>query len=129
MTIDTLFLTILLHWFRSLPELSLIVKTSIRGFTYSPPKLKSFSDSQICCSSRGDLVLVWLYLSLGYQVSNTYEIKLTQGKYTGEWWPGNFCFLIVGPEEHFQVYIVKEWNWESCYQSPAVQILIPGYNK
>ncbi|XP_024641061.1 uncharacterized protein [Medicago truncatula] len=43
---------------RSLPELSLIVKTSIRGFTYSPPKLKSFSDSQICCSSRGDLVLV-----------------------------------------------------------------------
>ncbi|KAL2348696.1 hypothetical protein Fmac_002696 [Flemingia macrophylla] len=43
---------------RSLPELSLIVETSIRGFTYSPPKLKSFSDSQICCSSKGDLVLV-----------------------------------------------------------------------
>ncbi|XP_045813629.1 uncharacterized protein LOC123907410 [Trifolium pratense] len=43
---------------RSLPELSLIVKTSIRGFTYSPPKLKSFSDSQICCSSRGEIVLV-----------------------------------------------------------------------
>ncbi|KAK7262765.1 hypothetical protein RJT34_30345 [Clitoria ternatea] len=43
---------------RSLPELSLIVETSIRGFTYSPPKSKSSSDSQICCSSRGDLVLV-----------------------------------------------------------------------
>ncbi|KAK2427188.1 Transducin/WD40 repeat superfamily protein [Trifolium repens] len=43
---------------RSLPELSLIVKTSIRGFTYLHPKLKSFSDSQICCSSSGDLVLV-----------------------------------------------------------------------
>ncbi|XP_027193278.2 uncharacterized protein [Cicer arietinum] len=43
---------------RSLPELSSIVKTSIRGFTHSPPKSKSFSDSQICCSSRGDLVLV-----------------------------------------------------------------------
>ncbi|KAF1874946.1 hypothetical protein Lal_00007562 [Lupinus albus] len=43
---------------RSLPELSLIAETSIRGFTYSPPKLKSFSDSQICCSSRGDLVLL-----------------------------------------------------------------------
>ncbi|PNY10204.1 syntaxin-binding protein 5-like, partial [Trifolium pratense] len=48
------------QWLRrlSLPELSLIVKTSIRGFTYSPPKLKSFSDSQICCSSRGEIVLV-----------------------------------------------------------------------
>ncbi|KAK7406932.1 hypothetical protein VNO78_08568 [Psophocarpus tetragonolobus] len=43
---------------RSLPALSLVVETSIRGFTYSPPKLKSFSDSQICCSSKGDLVLV-----------------------------------------------------------------------
>ncbi|CAL0314269.1 unnamed protein product [Lupinus luteus] len=43
---------------RSLPELSLIAETSIRGFTYSPPKLKSFSESQICCSSRGDLVLL-----------------------------------------------------------------------
>ncbi|KAI5438541.1 hypothetical protein KIW84_024323, partial [Lathyrus oleraceus] len=43
---------------RSLPDLSLIVKTSIRGFTYSPPKFKSFSDKQICCSSRGDIVLV-----------------------------------------------------------------------
>ncbi|RDY02840.1 Syntaxin-binding protein 5, partial [Mucuna pruriens] len=43
---------------RSLPELSLIMETSIRGFSYSPPKSKSFSDSQICCSSKGDLVLV-----------------------------------------------------------------------
>ncbi|KAK7309410.1 hypothetical protein RJT34_06115 [Clitoria ternatea] len=43
---------------RSLPELSLIVETSIRGFTYSSPKLKSFSDNQICCSSKGDLVLM-----------------------------------------------------------------------
>ncbi|KAH1234380.1 Syntaxin-binding protein 5 [Glycine max] len=43
---------------RSLPELYLIVETSIRGFNYSPPKLKSFSYSQICCSSKGDLVLV-----------------------------------------------------------------------
>ncbi|XP_058767582.1 uncharacterized protein LOC131641293 [Vicia villosa] len=43
---------------RSLPELSLIVETSIRGFNYSPPKSKSFSDWQICCSSKGDLVLV-----------------------------------------------------------------------
>ncbi|XP_057420453.1 uncharacterized protein LOC130714562 isoform X2 [Lotus japonicus] len=43
---------------RSLPDLSLVVDTSIRGFTYSPPKSKLSSDSQICCSSRGDLVLV-----------------------------------------------------------------------
>ncbi|KAJ1403849.1 WD40/YVTN repeat-like-containing domain superfamily [Sesbania bispinosa] len=43
---------------RSLPELSLRVETLIKGFSYSPPKLKSISDSQICCSSRGDIVLV-----------------------------------------------------------------------
>ncbi|KAK4261998.1 hypothetical protein QN277_027615 [Acacia crassicarpa] len=43
---------------RSLPELSLIVETSIRDFAYSPPKLKSFSDRQMCCSSKGDLVMV-----------------------------------------------------------------------
>ncbi|GAU46589.1 hypothetical protein TSUD_186580 [Trifolium subterraneum] len=43
---------------RSLPELSLIVETSIRGFNYSPPKSKSFSDWQICSSSKGDIVLV-----------------------------------------------------------------------
>ncbi|XP_027909393.1 uncharacterized protein LOC114168683 isoform X1 [Vigna unguiculata] len=43
---------------RSLPALSLIVETSIRGFTYSPPKLKSYSDSHICCSPKGDIVLV-----------------------------------------------------------------------
>ncbi|KAL1315952.1 hypothetical protein AAHE18_15G027900 [Arachis hypogaea] len=43
---------------RSLPELSLIEDASIRGFTYSSPKLKSLSDSQICCSSRGDIVVV-----------------------------------------------------------------------
>ncbi|KAK8471598.1 hypothetical protein PHAVU_003G270100 [Phaseolus vulgaris] len=43
---------------RSLPELSLVVETSIRGFSYTPPKSKPFSESQICCSSKGDLVLV-----------------------------------------------------------------------
>ncbi|XP_020997668.1 uncharacterized protein LOC107487292 [Arachis duranensis] len=43
---------------RSLPELSLIEDASIRGFTYSSPKLKSLSDSQICCSSKGDIVVV-----------------------------------------------------------------------
>ncbi|XP_054775821.1 uncharacterized protein LOC129284382 [Prosopis cineraria] len=43
---------------RSLPELSLILETSIRDFIYSPSKLKSFSDRQMCCSSEGDLVMV-----------------------------------------------------------------------
>ncbi|KAJ7944051.1 Transducin/WD40 repeat protein [Quillaja saponaria] len=43
---------------RSLPDLSLILETSIRGFTYSTPKSNTFSDSQICCSSEGDIVLV-----------------------------------------------------------------------
>nr|KYP36996.1 hypothetical protein KK1_041853 [Cajanus cajan] len=43
---------------RSLPKLSLIMESSIRGFSFSPPTSKSFSDNQICCSSKGDLVLV-----------------------------------------------------------------------
>lgn len=43
---------------RSLPELSLIKETSIRGFTYSTPKPNSFSDSSICSSCEGELVMV-----------------------------------------------------------------------
>ncbi|KAI5319887.1 hypothetical protein L3X38_039595 [Prunus dulcis] len=43
---------------RSLPELSLIKETSIRGFTYSAPKPNSFSDSSICSSCEGELVMV-----------------------------------------------------------------------
>ncbi|XP_008241938.1 PREDICTED: uncharacterized protein LOC103340321 [Prunus mume] len=43
---------------RSLPELSLIKETSIRGFTYSTPKPISFSDSSICSSCEGELVMV-----------------------------------------------------------------------
>ncbi|CAB4287974.1 unnamed protein product [Prunus armeniaca] len=43
---------------RSLPELSLIKETSIRGFTYSTPKPNSFSDSLICSSCEGELVMV-----------------------------------------------------------------------
>ncbi|XP_021804576.1 uncharacterized protein LOC110748909 [Prunus avium] len=42
---------------RSLPELSLIKETSIRGFTYSTPKPNSFSDSSICSSCEGELVM------------------------------------------------------------------------
>ncbi|GLT82525.1 hypothetical protein SLE2022_008890 [Rubroshorea leprosula] len=43
---------------RSLPELSLLKETSIRGFRYSTPKLNSSSDSSICSSVEGDLVMV-----------------------------------------------------------------------
>ncbi|KAH7566170.1 hypothetical protein JRO89_XS08G0109400 [Xanthoceras sorbifolium] len=43
---------------RSLPELSLLRETSIRGFTYSPPKPKSLSESLICSSWDGELVMV-----------------------------------------------------------------------
>ncbi|CAK7355561.1 unnamed protein product [Dovyalis caffra] len=43
---------------RSLPELSLIRESSIRGFTYSAPKLNSFSASSICCSRDGELIMV-----------------------------------------------------------------------
>ncbi|XP_059438419.1 uncharacterized protein LOC132171187 [Corylus avellana] len=43
---------------RSLPDLSLIKETSIRGFTYSTSKPNSFSDISICGSSEGELVVV-----------------------------------------------------------------------
>ncbi|EEF40708.1 conserved hypothetical protein [Ricinus communis] len=43
---------------RSLPELSLIKESSIRGFTYSAPRLNSLSDSSVCCSRDGELVMV-----------------------------------------------------------------------
>ncbi|CAN6541397.1 unnamed protein product [Malus baccata var. baccata] len=43
---------------RSLPDLSFIKETSIRGFTYSTPKPNSFSDSSICSSCEGELVMV-----------------------------------------------------------------------
>ncbi|OAY57661.1 uncharacterized protein LOC110609749 isoform X2 [Manihot esculenta] len=43
---------------RSLPDLSLIRESSIRGFTYASPKLNSLSDSSICCSQDGEIVMV-----------------------------------------------------------------------
>ncbi|KAK2657637.1 hypothetical protein Ddye_010689 [Dipteronia dyeriana] len=43
---------------RSLPELSLLKETSIRGFTYATPKPKSLSESLICASWDGELVTV-----------------------------------------------------------------------
>ncbi|XP_060675169.1 uncharacterized protein LOC107424288 [Ziziphus jujuba] len=43
---------------RSLPELSLLKETSIRGFTFSTPKPNSSSNSSICSSLEGDIVMV-----------------------------------------------------------------------
>ncbi|XVF18147.1 hypothetical protein REPUB_Repub10bG0187200 [Reevesia pubescens] len=43
---------------RSLPELSLLKETSIRGFRYSTPKPNSLPDSSICSSNCGDFVMV-----------------------------------------------------------------------
>eukprot|EP00258_Populus_trichocarpa_P041917 XP_024457936.1 uncharacterized protein LOC7492127 isoform X2 [Populus trichocarpa] len=43
---------------RSLPELSLIRESSIRGFTYSAPKLNSFSARSISCSWDGELIMM-----------------------------------------------------------------------
>ncbi|KAK8304591.1 hypothetical protein V6Z12_D03G002700 [Gossypium hirsutum] len=43
---------------RSLPELSLFKETSIRGFRYSAPKPNSLSDSSMCSSNSGDVVMV-----------------------------------------------------------------------
>lgn len=44
---------------RSLPELSLIKETSIRGFTNSTLKPNSLSNISICTSREGELVMVW----------------------------------------------------------------------
>ncbi|XWS42234.1 hypothetical protein CRYUN_Cryun17cG0150600 [Craigia yunnanensis] len=43
---------------RSLPELSLLKETSIRGFRYSTPKPNSLSDSSMCSSNCGDFIMV-----------------------------------------------------------------------
>lgn len=57
------YLSIVCGNLRSLPELSLIRESSIRGFTYSAPKLNSFSARSICCSWDGELIMVQqLYL-------------------------------------------------------------------
>ncbi|KAF5735885.1 hypothetical protein HS088_TW14G00014 [Tripterygium wilfordii] len=43
---------------RCLPELSLIKETSIRGSTYTTPEANSFSESSICSSWDGELIMV-----------------------------------------------------------------------
>uniref|UniRef100_A0A5B7B5H0 Lethal giant larvae (Lgl)-like C-terminal domain-containing protein n=2 Tax=Davidia involucrata TaxID=16924 RepID=A0A5B7B5H0_DAVIN len=43
---------------RSVPELSLLKETSIRGFTFSTPKLNSISESSVCSSLDGELIMV-----------------------------------------------------------------------
>ncbi|PON82737.1 Guanine nucleotide-binding protein, beta subunit [Trema orientale] len=43
---------------RSLPELTLLKETWIRGFTYSTPKPNSLSKTSICSSLEGDIVMV-----------------------------------------------------------------------
>ncbi|XP_010526846.1 PREDICTED: uncharacterized protein LOC104804294 [Tarenaya hassleriana] len=43
---------------RSLPELTLLKQTSIRGFTYASPKPNLLSETTVCASWDGDLVVV-----------------------------------------------------------------------
>ncbi|KAG6701787.1 hypothetical protein I3842_07G002800 [Carya illinoinensis] len=43
---------------RSLPELSLIKETSMRGFSYSPSSPNSLPDISICASCQGELIMV-----------------------------------------------------------------------
>ncbi|CAL5366047.1 unnamed protein product [Camellia sinensis] len=43
---------------RSLPELSLLKETSIRGLSLSTPKLNSVSENALCCSWDGELIIV-----------------------------------------------------------------------
>ncbi|XP_019172350.1 PREDICTED: uncharacterized protein LOC109167711 [Ipomoea nil] len=42
---------------RSLPELSVLKETSVRGLTLSTPKQNSISDTSICSSQSGDLIV------------------------------------------------------------------------
>ncbi|XP_062102768.1 uncharacterized protein LOC133812938 isoform X2 [Humulus lupulus] len=43
---------------RSLPELNLLKESWIKGFTYSTPKPNSLSDTTICSSLEGDIVMM-----------------------------------------------------------------------
>ncbi|KAJ8567715.1 hypothetical protein K7X08_019923 [Anisodus acutangulus] len=43
---------------RSLPELSLLKETSVRGLTLSPPRANSIADHSICASKNGELIVV-----------------------------------------------------------------------
>ncbi|XP_019233700.1 PREDICTED: uncharacterized protein LOC109214258 isoform X2 [Nicotiana attenuata] len=43
---------------RSLPELSLLKETSVRGLMLSPPKANSIADHSICASKNGELIVV-----------------------------------------------------------------------
>ncbi|XP_070024076.1 uncharacterized protein [Nicotiana sylvestris] len=43
---------------RSLPELSLLKETSVRGLILSPPKANSIADHSICASKNGELIVV-----------------------------------------------------------------------
>ncbi|KAL7251541.1 hypothetical protein ACSBR1_013389 [Camellia fascicularis] len=43
---------------RSLPELSLLKETSIRGLSLSTPKLNSVSENAVCCLWDGELIIV-----------------------------------------------------------------------
>lgn len=54
-----LILTYIPNDYRSLPELSLLKETSVRGFSYSPPKVNSLPESTICSSKDGELLVVW----------------------------------------------------------------------
>lgn len=44
--------------YRSLPELSLLKETSVRGVKYSPSKANSLPESIICSSKDGELLVV-----------------------------------------------------------------------
>lgn len=43
---------------RSLPELSLLKETSVRGLILAPPKANSLADHSVCASKTGELIVV-----------------------------------------------------------------------
>lgn len=43
---------------RSLPELSLLKETSVRGLVLSPPKANAIADHSVCASKTGELIVV-----------------------------------------------------------------------
>lgn len=71
---------------RSLPELSQLKQTSIRGFTYSSPKPNSLPEITISASWDGDLVMVTL-------ITNTLQVVSSRAgflydhlfSFAGEW--------------------------------------------
>lgn len=91
---------------RSLPELSLIKEFSVRGFTYSSPKLNALSDNSVCCSQDGEIVMVHHHeLPLNCGSERMFIWSERTFFFLGEWQSRDVYCFIFASKGTFQVYI------------------------